>query len=243
MTRDTPDSAHQPDVTQITLPGKTAAPEGPVDMIGMFLMHFAFRRDLARFVPAVTRTPLDDGDTWTALRDRWAKFSITLHNHHGLEDAELWPRLQKAVAEADDEHGHEVLRAMASEHAEIDPLLEAIAQGLDRMATTPDADGRRALEVRMAAGRDSLGRHMAHEEQSALPLVQRYLTPADWEAMEKAERTKPAQLAFLVPWVLHEMPTHAMPRVKAFGGPMLLGVGRVFRRSFERKEHRAFRYA
>jgi hypothetical protein len=54
------------------------------------------------------------------------------------------------------------------------------------MVTTPDVDGRWGLEVRMAAGRDSLGRH---------------------------------------------------------GGPMLIGVSHAFRRSFERKEQRAFRYA
>jgi Hemerythrin HHE cation binding domain len=142
--------------SQITLPGQTAAPEGPVDMIGMFLMHFALRRDLVRFVPAVRHTPLDDGDTWSALRDRWATFSATLHDHHRLEDAELWPRLHAAVAAAGDADGLEVLRAMETEHTEIDPLLDAITQGLDRMVVAPDTDVRRALEVRMVAGRDSL---------------------------------------------------------------------------------------
>jgi hemerythrin-like domain-containing protein len=231
-------------VTQISLPGQTAAPEGPVDMIGMFLMHFAFRRDLARFVSAVGHTPVDERRTWEALRDRWARFAHVLHGHHTLEDAELWPRLQVAVAAASDTEAQEVLDAMAAEHSEIDPLLGTVADGLDHMASTPDADARAALEVRMAAARDGLGRHMAHEEQGALPLVQQYLSQHDWDAMEAASpKGKPGELAFIVPWVLHEMPTHAMPRVKAFGGPMLLGVGRVFRRSFEQKEHRAFRYA
>lgn len=229
-------------VTQISLPGQTAAPEGPVDMIGMFLMHFAFRRDLARFVPAVAGTPVDDRRTWVALRDRWAKFAHVLHGHHSLEDAELWPRLRAAAEAAGDAESLQVLDAMAAEHAEIDPLLASVADGLDRMASTPDRDARGALEVRMAAARDGLGRHMAHEEQSALPLVQRYLTPGDWAAMEKASpKEKPGELAFIVPWVLHEMPTHALPRVKEFGGPMLIGLGRVFRSSFERKERRAFR--
>lgn len=231
-------------VTQLSLPGQTAAPEGPVDMIGMFLMHFAFRRDLARFVPAVAGTPVDDQATWVALRDRWARFAHVLHGHHSLEDAELWPRLQAAVTAARDAEAQEVLDAMAAEHAEIDPLLAGVADGLDRMATAPSLDARAALAVRMVAARDSLGRHMAHEEQSALPLVQRHLTPEDWAAMEAASpKDKPGELAFIVPWVLHEMPTHAMPRIKAFGGPMLIGIGRVFRRSFERKEKRAFRYA
>jgi iron-sulfur cluster repair protein YtfE (RIC family) len=228
-------------VTQLSLPGQTAAPEGPVDMIGMFLMHFAFRRDLARFVPAVAGTPVGERATWVALRDRWARFAHVLHGHHSLEDAELWPRLQAAVTAAADAEAQEVLDAMAAEHAEIDPLLTGVADGLDRMIAAPSLDARAALAVRMVAARDSLGRHMAHEEQSALPLVQRHLTPQDWAAMEAASpKGKPGELAFIVPWVLHEMPTHAMPRVRAFGGPVLIGLGRLFRRSFERKERRAF---
>lgn len=228
-------------VTQLSLPGQTAAPEGPVDMIGMFLMHFAFRRDLGRFVPAVAGTPVGERATWVALRDRWARFAHVLHGHHSLEDAELWPRLQAAVTAAADAEAQEVLDAMAAEHAEIDPLLTGVADGLDRMIAAPSLDARAALAVRMVAARDSLGRHMAHEEQSALPLVQRHLTPQDWAAMEAASpKGKPGELAFIVPWVLHEMPTHAMPRVRAFGGPVLIGLGRLFRRSFERKERRAF---
>ena len=31
---------------QLRLPGQAAAPEGPVDMYMMYLMHFGFRRDL-----------------------------------------------------------------------------------------------------------------------------------------------------------------------------------------------------
>ena len=32
---------------QLRLPGQTAAPDGPVDMTIMYVMHHAFRRDLA----------------------------------------------------------------------------------------------------------------------------------------------------------------------------------------------------
>jgi iron-sulfur cluster repair protein YtfE (RIC family) len=192
-------------------------------------------------VPAVASTSVNDRGTWVALRDRWARFAHVLHGHHSLEDAELWPCLQTAVTAAADVEAQGVLDAMAAEHSEIDPLLAGVADGLDRMIAAPSLDARAALAVRMVAARDSLDRHMAHEEQSALPLVQRYLTLQDWAAMEAASpKGKPGELAFIVPWVLHEMPTHAMPRVKGFGGPVLIGLGRLFRRSFERKERRAF---
>jgi hypothetical protein len=227
-------------VQQLMLPGQTAAPEGPIDMIGMFLMHFAFRRDLDRFTLAVRHTPVDDTATWRALRARWAKFDHVLHDHHNLEDAELWPRLTAAAQAAADEGALAVVAEMEAEHAEIDPLLASIASGLDRLVVAADPDARRALEVRMTAGRDRLNQHMAHEERSALPLVQRYLTPEDWEAMEQAADKKPGDLAFVVPWILHDLPSHAMPRVSRFGGQALMVIWRMFRRSFERRERRAF---
>jgi hypothetical protein len=70
--------------------------------------------------------------------------------------------------------------------------------------------------------------------------VQRYLTPEDWEAMEQATDKKLGELGFVVPWILHDLPSHALPRVSRFGGSALMIIGRVFRRSFERRERRAF---
>ena len=57
---------------QLRLPGQAAAPEGPVDMIMMYLMHHAFRRDLAAFAAAVPHTPVEDTGAWGALAARWA---------------------------------------------------------------------------------------------------------------------------------------------------------------------------
>ena len=53
--------------TQLLLPGQAAAPEGPVDMIMMYVMHHAFRRDLTAFAAAAAATPVDDQPTWQAL--------------------------------------------------------------------------------------------------------------------------------------------------------------------------------
>ena len=37
---------------QVTFPGQAAAPPGPCDLMPMYLMHHAFRRDLAAFAAA-----------------------------------------------------------------------------------------------------------------------------------------------------------------------------------------------
>ena len=52
-------------------PGQAAAPAGPCDLTGMYLVHHALRRDLARFADATAATPVEETDTWVALR-RWS---------------------------------------------------------------------------------------------------------------------------------------------------------------------------
>lgn len=150
--------------TQLRLPGQAAAPDGPVDMQMMYVMHHAFRRDLAKFASAAQHTPVEDRTAWRLLARRWAIFAEVLHNHHSGEDAGLWPWLLEHGTEED----RATLEAMESEHAEIDPLLAACAEGLDRLADHADEDTRAALAVRLVATRDSLARHLAHEETDAI---------------------------------------------------------------------------
>src|SRR5688500_17295469 len=89
--------------TPVLLPGQAAAPEGPVNLATMYLMHHAFRRDLGAFAGAVARTPVSDRATWRRLNERWKLFSFVLHHHHHAgEDAGLWPLLLERVDAAGD---------------------------------------------------------------------------------------------------------------------------------------------
>lgn len=231
-------------VEQLMLPGQAAAPPGPVDLTAMYVVHHAFRRDLAAFQAAVMGTPVEDRATWRALTARWNKFLEILHKHHTGEDTALWPLLL-AKADAD---GRATLEAMEGEHAEIDPLLSSCTAGFERLTTYADADARDALEVRVVALGEHLARHLAHEERDALVLVQRYLVQDDWDRLEK-EHFKPAHgprdLPFLAAWVLYQLPAEHLAQVRdsMAGRPMEL-VWRLFwRRPFERRERIAFRYA
>ncbi|MEV4292386.1 hypothetical protein AB0K40_43345 [Nonomuraea bangladeshensis] len=69
------------------LPGQATAPAGPVDVVAMYVMHHAFRRDLGLFAAAATATPPDDRACWRRLARRWALFAGSLHKHHCGEDA------------------------------------------------------------------------------------------------------------------------------------------------------------
>lgn len=227
--------------TQLRLPGQAAAHEGPLEMSAMYVMHHAFRRDLAAFADAAQATPVTDRATWRALAARWAIFAKVLHHHHTGEDTGIWPFLMERT----DAAGRATLEAMEAEHEEIDPMLESCAAGFARLAEHADEDARRALAVRLVAARESLARHLAHEEGDAIALVQQHLTDDEWLALEeehfRAELSLGQMLA-LVSWVAHELPADARSHVFGKAGLPFRVLWLLGRRSFRRRERAAFRY-
>jgi hypothetical protein len=215
------------DVPQVRFPGQAAAPPGPADLLPMYLMHHAFRRDLARFAASVAATAVEDRRTWHALARRWAQLGRVLHLHHEGEDEILWPLLLTRVDDAGDAVGRATLEAMEAEHEEIDPLLTGCADGLAVLAAGGgDQDTQAALVVRMAAAAERLGHHLGHEESEAMALVQRHLTPAEWDALhpEFGRHYTPRDALFALPWVLHGLPRDLRPQALAFvgRGPVLV---------------------
>lgn len=231
---------------QLTLPGQAAAPGGPVDMNVMYLMHHGFRRDLNRFAAAVSATPLDDRDTWTALAARWDRFFEVLHHHHSGEDAGIWPFLLERAS--DDERA--TLEAMEEEHSHIDPLLTACAEGFsalagDRVGANAE-DLRAALKVRIVATRDALARHLAHEESEAMVILQRHMTAEDWERIEHEhfrDSMAFARLKFVVCWIAEDLPPDARQQAFDAAGLPIRVIWWLGRRGFGRAERRAFKYA
>jgi hypothetical protein len=223
---------------QLRLPGQAAAHEGPIDMTMMYLMHHAFRRDLDAFAGAVPRTPVEDRRAWRAMARRWELFSTTLHHHHHGEDTGLWPLLVERANASE----RATLQAMEDEHAEIDPLLAGAAAGFARLSEHPDVDARAALSVRVAAARESLGRHLRHEETEAIALVQRVMTRSDWESVDAhfKESLPFGLLVKAVPWVLHQVPSEVRLQVFSETGLAHRLLWLLTRRGFARREARAF---
>jgi hemerythrin-like domain-containing protein len=226
---------------QLRLPGQAAAPEGPIDMQTMYLMHHAFRRDLDLFADAVRGTPVADRDTWRLLAGRWELFAEVLHKHHTAEDDLIWP----VVVGLGEPGDVAVLEAMEAEHEEIDPLLESCGAGFHRLARHADEDARAALAVRVCAARESLRRHLAHEETEAIAIIQRLIDTARWAEIE-AGIGKGASLreaVRTVPWVGYGVPREALERVLRDVPTPFRVIWSLTRRGFARREARTFRFA
>jgi Hemerythrin HHE cation binding domain len=227
---------------QLRLPGQVAAPDGPIDMRMMYVMHHAFRRDLDLFSTAVRTTPVTERGSWTLMGRRWELFAEVLHEHHRIEDEGVWP----ALAQVGSVEVAATLAAMAAEHEEIDPLLESCAAGFRRLATHADEDARAALAVRVCAARESLRRHLAHEESEAIAIIQRLLTAEDWARIEREHTpvVRAGKALRVVPWAAYGVPREALERLfDQPGGDGFRVIWRLTRRRFARRHARTFRFA
>ena len=170
---------------------RRATHTGEVDFTMMYVAHDAFNRDLDRLLASARA---GHGFSPAALAT-WELFSRQLHTHHTAEDTALWPRLHAAI-EAEEERS--LLEEMEAEHAEIDPRLERIEAALaDRL------DDQLVIELEsLTAG---LAAHMRHEEDAALPLVERRIGAAGWKAFGDEIRDRNGGIkggALYLPWVL-----------------------------------------
>jgi Hemerythrin HHE cation binding domain len=151
-----------------------------LDMTNMYAFHDAFRRDL---VPIAEMTARSDG---------WDLFERFLRVHHGAEDSALWPVMREALVGQSEDLS--LVDEMEAEHAALEPLLEAIDDALGRGESAPSA--RADLAAR-------LQEHLTHEEDAALPLIDRTLNEEQWAQYghATAARVGPDMPSFL-PWLL-----------------------------------------
>jgi hypothetical protein len=230
---------------QLDLPGQACVADGPHDQSGMYLMHHAFRRDLARFETAAGATPVEDAATWRALERRWQLFGEVLHHHHTVEDTSVWPLLRRRARAAGVDEAVTVLDAMEEEHDHIDPALAACASAWHAMVAHPCDDHRNALAITVSAARGALLSHMAHEETEALPLWQRLLSAADHveiTAAAKAGYPLRLVLGFILPWLADDLPAGAMTRLLDDAPPGYGLALRMARVGYDRGDRRAFRH-
>jgi hypothetical protein len=136
-----------------------------------------------------------------------------LEIHHTAEDERIWPLLRRRVKD------QELFDEMAAEHAALDPLLAAVGPAFEAFARGIPPSGIRAQQADLArsleAVRDALSRHLAHEEDDALSLMGRHLTPAEWDAFVEPHRrgnSRKGARWFLL-WMLEDAPPPARAAV------------------------------
>jgi Hemerythrin HHE cation binding domain len=155
-------------------------PDYKLEMTTMFAYHDALRRDME---PVARMTARSAG---------WEMFKKFLHVHHVAEDEALWPVVRQALIDRADDVG--LLDEMEAEHAALGPLLDDIDDALDRGGPAPRATADLITRLR---------EHLGHEEEAALPVVDRTLDEERWMQFGEASAAKigPDMPTFL-PWLL-----------------------------------------
>lgn len=153
------------------------------------IMHRAFLRDLGRVADQVA------SDRWDAARRRWRLVADLLHEHHRLEDEYLWPVMLAKISDTAD---LATVHAMEAEHEDLAAALSRCEEDF----SGPPSEGvaaRDAVMADLATLTDVLQRHCAHEEAGGEPLIQRYVTPEEFQLFLR--QTRGGDLRMVVfPW-------------------------------------------
>ena len=225
-----------PVVPQLLLEGQAAAPEGPIDLSAMFVMHRAFPRDLDAFATVVPTVPVPDRARWALLAGRFDVFATALHKHHSGEDRGMWPLLAQRGADP------AVLDALEADHAGIDPLLSEVRQLLTELSAGGSAATRERLAAATVRLRADLEAHLVREERDGMPLVQRYLTPEDWDRLDREVFQKDyrrREIPAVLGWVAAGLTEEEMHRLPG-ANPVFLVLARFLARRRVRSDARVF---
>ena len=190
---------------QVRLPGQAVAPPGPVDLTRTYLMHHAFRRDLADFAAAVSATPPNEPVTWLSLAGRWRFCATSILRHQAAEDEGLRPVLRPLT----DSAGRAALDELEEEHRAIEDELAACTRAFDRLTPPPSINAHAELATSLRRAGELIGSHLDREEQETMRILQEVLTPEEWARIEETHFTStlpPADGVALIPWLLHRVP-------------------------------------
>jgi hemerythrin-like domain-containing protein len=194
------------------------------------VIHGAFRRDLDRFVAALSSFSPGDKVRAEQLGRAWANFDQQLTVHHEGEHEIAWPALE-AVGVT-----RETIEAMDAEH---DTMAAALAEArsamkaLESTAQQPQASAALAALQRL---RDVTVAHLDHEEQE---LEQVYLDNAESapikEMGKKFARTSPAKAGVFFAWILDGASTEERRSLTdSVPGPVLKVLTTLFGRSYRK---------
>jgi iron-sulfur cluster repair protein YtfE (RIC family) len=179
------------------------------DTRDMYTVHTIFRREYALLPGLVRAVAAKDEERAKVVADHVRLVNLILHHHHMAEDENLWPALlRRAPREIDP-----VIHLLEGQHEGLDVLLDEVNTRLDSWTDGADSAEGEALAAVLQRLAAALYEHMGLEEKLALPLVERYIFAAEWEAMiaEGAADIPPEVGPLVVGMLMYEGGLDAVP--------------------------------
>lgn len=174
---------------------------GPApDLTGVTVVHRAMLADLRRLAGTAARLAADPTalgrEQAVAIRDYLEQLCDEIHQHHSREGEVLWPLIVASAGAAVD------LTPVSFDHTALSPIVDRVHAAARALPTDPArvigelADG-------LAELRDVLHEHIPAEERDIFPIIDRYVSAADFHAAEQ-QMTKGisfSHIRWLTPWV------------------------------------------
>ncbi|WP_081682637.1 hemerythrin domain-containing protein [Marmoricola sp. URHB0036] len=194
------------------------------------VIHGAFRRDLDRFVGALTSFTAGDSARAHQLGRAWANFDLQLTDHHEGEHEIAWPALESVGVT------RETIAQMDAEH---ETMAAALAQARTAMSSLESTAGQGEAEAALSALmrlRDVTVEHLDHEEREIEPI---YIANADGPEMKemgkKFARTGPAKAGVFFTWILDGATAEEKQALtSSVPGPVLKILTTLFGRSYRK---------
>jgi hemerythrin-like domain-containing protein len=185
------------------------------DASEMLMMHDMLRREFALMPGVVGRVAAGDHDRTQIVGDHIKNVSTVLHQHHVLEDENVWPLLV-------DRCGTSVaplVELMEDQHQRVASLIHQIDEALSTWRDSPTVTSRDALVEAFAPLITALAQHLGTEEHRIVPLMEQHITAAEWNDMISREAVhlhlQPDQLPAYVGMLMYEGDPHSVQQAIA----------------------------
>jgi len=193
-------------------------------------IHGAFRRDLDRFIAALSTFPPGDLTRAGQLGTAWANFEDQLTHHHEGEHTIAWPALHAVGV------SKELLARMDAEHAS---MAASLAEARTAIGALTQRAGAKESEAALAAFRtlkEVTVSHLDHEEAEIEDIYLAKRDTPELKAMGKAfGKVSPARGGRFFAWLLDgASPEERAALTREVPGPVLSVISGIFGRGYRK---------
>ncbi|MDT5049287.1 MAG: hypothetical protein QOG75_5185, partial [Mycobacterium sp.] len=155
----------------------------------MLVIHNMFRREFALMPGLVGAVVAGEHDRAQIIGDHVQAVIALLHGHHTHEDEDIWPLLLDRCTRA-----ARLVGLMQGQHHQVATLLHEVDEALSIWRDAVTVESREALANVLGRLIPALTEHLSAEEDRVVPLMEQYITVAEWHpAMGSELAADPAQ--------------------------------------------------
>jgi iron-sulfur cluster repair protein YtfE (RIC family) len=167
----------------------------------MLMMHDMFRREFALMPGLAGGVAAGDRDRAQIVSEHIETVSTILHHHHIGEDENIWPLLLDRCADL-----APLVRLMEDQHQQVATLIHEVDEALSIWRDNVTVEPRAALADALDRLIPPLKEHLSAEQDRVVPLMEQYITDAEWNKMVEKEsaHVDPEQLPLWFGMLMYE---------------------------------------